>query len=117
MRELFAGWFDYYAARASDRLVGLTDEEYLWEPAPNSWSIRARGDKYVIDWARPEPDPAPFTTIGWRLVHVCSMLREHGLRPVAFERGKANHVEPSEVPATAVDAMALFALAITSWKH
>ena len=24
----------------------------------------------VIDFAFPEPDPAPFTTIGWRLAHV-----------------------------------------------
>jgi hypothetical protein len=25
---------------------------------------------WVTDYAEPDPDPAPFTTIGWRLVHL-----------------------------------------------
>jgi hypothetical protein len=25
------------------RLVGLTDAEYFWEPAPDTWSVRPRG--------------------------------------------------------------------------
>ena len=25
------------------RLDGLTDDEYLWEPAPGCWSVRPRG--------------------------------------------------------------------------
>ena len=62
------------------RLVGLSDEEYFWEPAPESWSIRQRGQSrapvqagggaFTIDFAFPEPDPAPVTTIAWRLGHV-----------------------------------------------
>ncbi|MFC5140523.1 DinB family protein [Actinomycetospora rhizophila] len=62
------------------RLDGLTDEQYLWEPAPGAWSVRPRaqaatpmaagaGDM-VIDFALPEPDPPPVTTIAWRLGHV-----------------------------------------------
>ncbi len=62
------------------RLDGLTDEEYLWEPAPGAWSVRPRregrtemlggcGD-VVIEFALPEPDPAPVTTIAWRLGHL-----------------------------------------------
>jgi hypothetical protein len=62
------------------RLEGLTDEEYLWEPAPNAWSIRRRGQaatagaygaaEWVLDSDRPEPIPAPVTTIAWRLGHL-----------------------------------------------
>ena len=62
------------------RLDGLTDEEYLWEPVPGSWNVRARGTSptpvqggsgdYTIDFAFPEPDPAPVTTIAWRLGHL-----------------------------------------------
>lgn len=62
------------------RLAGLTDEEYLWEPVVGAWSVRPRGTaitamaagagELVIDWAYPEPTPAPFTTIAWRLGHV-----------------------------------------------
>ena len=60
-------------------LNGLTDVEYLWEPEPGCWSVRRRADAgpgalgagdVVRDWARPEPEPAPFTTIAWRLAHV-----------------------------------------------
>jgi hypothetical protein len=62
------------------RLEGLTDEEYLWEPVPGAWSIRPRreaqsamaagGGDYVADFEFPEPQPAPVTTIAWRLGHV-----------------------------------------------
>ncbi|TDE54072.1 DinB family protein [Nonomuraea mesophila] len=62
------------------RLDGLTDEEYLWSPVPDAWSVRPRGTSttpmnagagdYTIDYAFPEPSPAPFTTIAWRLGHV-----------------------------------------------
>ncbi|WP_460741071.1 DinB family protein [Mariniluteicoccus endophyticus] len=51
------------------RLDGLTDEEYLWEPVPGAWNIRP-GEPTTIDFAVPEPDPAPVTTIAWRLGHV-----------------------------------------------
>ncbi len=61
-------------------LASLTDDEYLWEPVPDCWSVRPRseattpmaagGGDLVIDWASPEPDPPPVTTIAWRLGHV-----------------------------------------------
>jgi hypothetical protein len=117
MRELFVGWFDYYAERASNRLAGLTDGEYLWEPVPNCWSVRWSGEHTVVDWSFPPPNPEPVTTIAWRLVHVSSMLREHGLRAVAFEGGRAKHVPPSEVPGNAPDALASFVRAMRRWKY
>ncbi len=62
------------------RLAGISDAEYLWEPAPGAWNVRARGtssapvaagsDAFTIDFAFPEPDPPPVTTIAWRLAHV-----------------------------------------------
>jgi hypothetical protein len=62
------------------RLEGLTDDEYFWEPVPGCWSIRPRsqavtamaagGGDLVADFEFPEPDPAPVTTIAWRLGHV-----------------------------------------------
>ena len=48
------------------RLAGLTDDEYFWEPVEGCWNIRPDG----IDFAHPAPQPAPFTTIAWRLAHV-----------------------------------------------
>jgi DinB superfamily len=62
------------------RYEGLTDAEYFWEPVANSWNIHPRGQgraaiaagggEFVIDFAYPEPSPAPVTTIAWRLAHL-----------------------------------------------
>ena len=49
------------------RLDGLTDDEYFWCPVPNCWTVQPDGS---IDFTYPEPQPAPFTTIAWRLAHV-----------------------------------------------
>jgi hypothetical protein len=65
-----------------ERLAGLTDEEYLWEPAAGAWSIRPRGSAataaafgpgdWQLDLDRPEPVPPPVTTIAWRLGHLAN---------------------------------------------
>lgn len=73
----------HWHAQARPRLDGLTDAEYLWEPAPVSWTVRHRDSpapewvtmragsgEWLIDWAVPEPDPAPVTSIAWRLGHI-----------------------------------------------
>ena len=49
------------------RFEGLTDDEYFWEPVPGCWTVHR---DVSIDFAAPEPEPAPFTTIAWRLAHV-----------------------------------------------
>jgi hypothetical protein len=60
------GWHWDYILRP--RLEGLTDEEYLWEPVADCWSLRPRdtaspwktagaGD-LVMEYAHPEPFPA-----------------------------------------------------------
>jgi hypothetical protein len=57
--------------RPRQRLAGLTDDEFFWEPAPGCWTIhRDESGAWISDYAEPDPDPAPFTTIGWRLLHI-----------------------------------------------
>jgi len=61
----------------------LTDEEFYWEPAPASWSIRRRDEcrtptpfgngDWLVDFEVPEPTPAPLTSIAWLFWHVGSM--------------------------------------------
>ena len=59
---------DHVWERTRSRLDGLRDEEYFWEPAPGSWTIRQRDDgTWMADWPLPRPDPEPFTTVAWRL--------------------------------------------------
>lgn len=79
-RELInqLGW--HWQNQLRPRLDGLTDEEYLWEPVHDCWSIRQLGEAvsadprgagdYLIDWEYPEPDPPPVTTIAWRIGHI-----------------------------------------------
>lgn len=65
--------FDYVHGRLAARLAGLGDGEYLWEPVPGCWSVRAGADGvFRADTAGPgpQPDPAPFTTIAWRMWHI-----------------------------------------------
>jgi len=57
------------------RLDGLTDDEYFWEPVTGCWSVRpcdraaakevAGSGEFVLEFAFPEPRPAPVTTIAW----------------------------------------------------
>jgi hypothetical protein len=61
-------------------LEGLVDEELLWEPVDGMWSVRPPGASsapvqagsgaWLADWASPQPDPPPMTTIAWRLGHI-----------------------------------------------
>lgn len=93
------------------RLEGLTDEEYLWEPVPGAWSVRPRtaaggpgaGD-FTIDWAFPEPEPAPVTTIAWRLGHV--IVGVLAMRNANHFGGPPAHYESWEYAGTAAGALA-----------
>lgn len=78
----------HWQTQLRPRLEGLTDEEYFWEPVPRCWSVRERGQSeapmvlgagaYLIDIAGEELDPAPVTTIAWRIAHIivgCFVMR------------------------------------------
>jgi uncharacterized damage-inducible protein DinB len=55
----------------SARVAGLTDDEFWWAPVGDHWTVRQRPDgRWAADYAEPDPEPPPFTTIGWKLVHV-----------------------------------------------
>lgn len=53
-----------------ERVSGLEDDEYLWEPFGGMWSVRMTTGGWRVDWADPDPEPAPLTTIAWRMWHI-----------------------------------------------
>jgi hypothetical protein len=64
---------------------GVSDHEFWWEPAPDCWRVfRDESGRWTHDYAEPDPVPAPFTTIGWRLTHVATckvMYHEYAFGP------------------------------------
>ncbi len=93
------------------RLEGLTDEEYLWEPVDGCWTIHAIDeDRVRIDHRWPPPQPAPVTTIGWRLVHIgvgCLATRTTALFPSVVAEPWVVEQFATEVPFPASAAGAL----------
>ncbi len=69
--------FDYVWQRFTDRLGGLDDEEYFWEPVEGCWSLRQESDgRWRLDGGGgggPAPEPVPVTTIAWRIGHLAGM--------------------------------------------
>jgi uncharacterized damage-inducible protein DinB len=111
---------DHVWQRIRARVEGLTDEEYLWEPAPGCWTIRQRDDgTWTADWPLPRPEPEPFTSLAWRLWHVIDMYGEDRApkwldippqgAPIGFDGPDRSP------PATATDAVAMLERAHDRW--
>lgn len=70
IEQLTFAW-DYQFVR---RMEGLTDDEYLREPVPNCLSIRPDANGIGVADADAWQEPAPFTTIAWRMHHMASFF-------------------------------------------
>jgi hypothetical protein len=79
--EQLVGQLDWYwRQHFRPRLHSLTDDEYFWKPVQGCWNVHPRGASaapvqagggvFTIDFAFPEPDPPPVTTIAWRMGHI-----------------------------------------------
>ena len=116
----------YWDSTLMPRLRGLTDEEYLWEPAPGAWSVRpdAAGNQ-VADGAPPgqEPDPPPVTTLAWRINHIAvgcfhtraSTFFGDGSVPADADMFDPRH-RPVSLPATAAEAIEFLQRSYEWWR-
>ena len=90
--------------RLRDRLAGLGDAEYLWSPVDHGWTIRQAADgRWQADYAFPPPQPPPFTSVAWRILHLadCKLVyHDH-----AFRAGTLTFPD-LEAPTTAAAALA-----------
>jgi hypothetical protein len=95
------------------RLEGLTDEEYLWEPAAGTLTVRPDSSgAFTLDPVTP-PD-VPLGNIAWRMAHLASCLAAHPVAAVAFG---ADWPAPrlGEPAGTAGEAIARLDLAYAHW--
>ena len=110
------------------RLEGLTDEEYLWEPVPGTWSVRRREEpapgtvthragagEWLCDVGFPEPDPAPVTSIAWRLAHV--VVGVLGARAHSHFGGPPTDYDGWRYAGTAEEALAQLDAAYDAWSR
>jgi len=105
------------------RLDGLTDQEYFWEPVPGCWSLRKRGAStapmavgtgdYVMEYAYPEPEIPPVTTIAWRLAHV--IVAVFGTRNASHFGGPATEYRTFDYAGTAAQALDQLDDAYATW--
>jgi hypothetical protein len=94
--DLLLAEMDETYARVVTRLLGTTDEEYFWEPVPGCWRVHGEDDPPWLDYAFPDPDPAPVTSLGWRLLHIadCKIMYHE------YAYGPAKLTFPDLVPPT-----------------
>lgn len=107
---------DYVAQRTRQRVEGLTDEEYFWEPAPLCWTLRPtasgvyRGDHAVA------PAQPPFTTIAWRLWHLIGCYGgDRNPKWLALDRPPTGLDHGDPAPPTAAEAIDALARAQVHW--
>jgi hypothetical protein len=109
---------DYVWGRTRGRLQGLTDDEYFWEPVKGCWSVRPDADgAYGADWEA-GVDPAPFTTVAWRMSHLTGVYgatrnREWLGLPPGSQAGRFEPTAPA--PSGAVAAVEALGMAHADW--
>jgi hypothetical protein len=105
----------------------MTDDEYLWEPVADCWSMRRHSDgpgpratllvgagDWGRDSARPtHPRPLPFTTIAWRLGYLSEML---ALRADHVNGSHSLTREQFQAHGDFAGALASFTTAADAWR-
>jgi hypothetical protein len=113
----------HWHRRLRPRLEGMTDDEYFWEPVEGSWNVRPRGTgtapvaagsgDFTIDFAFPPPEPAPVTTIAWRMAHVIVGL--FGMRVASHFGGPPVDYQGFKYAGTAAEALGQLDDAYAAW--
>ncbi|TCC24959.1 DinB family protein [Kribbella speibonae] len=112
---------DFAWQRLRNRVEGLTDEEYFWEPFDGCWTIRPADDGYAADGfsedgLRIPPDPAPFTTLAWRITHIVDILQEDRTATWFGHQPLAEDGQPP-TPASAADALVALDRSYEIWRR
>ncbi|MEV0173160.1 DinB family protein [Streptomyces sp. NPDC050803] len=109
--------FDQAREMAQVRLAGLGDEEYLWEPAPGSWSIRRRGEattprafgpgEWVLDLGAPDIPASEYAEVARQAADGMSLAKIADDWSVSVERveevlAHTGEPQPDQSPITTI---------------
>ncbi|MEL6981581.1 MAG: DinB family protein [Actinomycetota bacterium] len=95
--------YEYSRDMVFQRLGGLSAAEYFWEPVPGCWTVTPTDQGWTAS-NDPEADPAPVTTIAWRLWHLWDCFESYSER--AFGT-RASGMPYDRFVGTPVEAIAL----------
>jgi hypothetical protein len=118
MKKEFLDLSDKFYARFTDRIEGLGDEEYLWQPVPDCWSLQRDSDgKLHVQWGLVFDEVPPFTTIAWRYTHISDLLSEERCATWIGLEPEAEDLFAMGAPADASAARDMFQKAFARWKR
>ena len=75
--------------------------------------MRAGSGEWLIDFGLPEPDPAPVTTIAWRIGHL--VVGVFGARAASHFGGPAEDYQTHDYPGDAATALAQLDRSYAAW--
>ena len=113
----------HWRSQLRPRLDGLTDEEYLWEPVADCWSIRPSGQSptaqpvgsgdFALDLTYLDPEPPAVATIAWLLGHIIAAVL--GERTAWHFAGPPTDYRTFPYAGTAKEALAQLDTAYANW--
>ena len=113
----FLAQWDYVVEVLTDRLAGLTDDEFVWQPAPDVWTVRPdpAGGRHLVDtevWA-PTGEAAPPRTIAWSMGHLGSGVAIRADWLVGAHRAEAADFD---WPLTAAEGVPFMLDGLARWR-
>jgi hypothetical protein len=114
----FLAQWDYIVEVLTERLDGLTDEEYLWEPAPEVWTVRrgpdGRPKPDVEGWAPTGAAGTPPRTLAWSIGH----LGAGGFERADYLVG-SHSLQPGDLvwPMTATEGVRFMLDGLAAWRN
>jgi hypothetical protein len=109
---------DYTYGRLRDRLDGIDDAEFAWEPVPGSWTLREQPDGTFAPDGNDESGShayaPPLTTLAWRVWHIIDFLESD--RTATWLGLEVDGVR-GPVPGTARDSLDRLDAAAALWHE
>lgn len=122
--ELLLAQYDTSYEHLQKILKNLSDAEYFWEPSQPCWSIRPKADNktphafgngdWVLEFDREPKQPAPITTIAWRL---CHLVHGQSLRSNYTFGDKNLTLHEFDFPTTAETAISFLEASHKTWRE